>query len=384
MTSTTDRVELNRQGRILVVDDEPKNRELLRDLLEVNGYAVIEAADGIAALEKVNAEVCDVILLDVMMPRLDGLEVCRRLKQAPLTAPIPVLLVIALADKEQRLEGIEAGANDYLTKPIDRRDVLLRVRNALYAKRLYDQVQEDLVKLRELETLRDNLTHLIIHDMRSPLMSILAYLEFALEHDVTQNCQILREDLSAARASSTRLAEMVTSILDVSRLEAGQMPLDLREGDLNQLAQQALSLLGGLIAGRDVTVRPCPGDAKVRCDLSLIERVIVNLVGKALEHTPPNAAIVVAVSADAEFVRVDVRDMGPGIPPEYHERIFEKFGQAEGRKDGPKRSTGLGLTFCRLAVEAHGGRIGVESQVGKGSTFWFILPLSFSLNDNSR
>lgn len=135
--------ELNTPGRILIVDDDPKNRELLRDLLEVNGYSVLEAEDGVDALAKVAASACDVILLDVMMPRMDGLEVCRQLKANPATAPIPVLMVTALAEKEERLQGIAAGANDYLMKPVERQDVLLRVRNALYAKRLYDQVQRE-------------------------------------------------------------------------------------------------------------------------------------------------------------------------------------------------------------------------------------------------
>ena len=375
MTSTTDRIELNRQGRILVVDDESKNRELLRDLLEVNGYAVIEAADGIAALETVKADVCDVILLDVMMPRLDGLEVCRRLKQAPLTAPIPVLLVTALTEKEQRLQGIEAGANDYLTKPIDRRDVLLRVRNAFSAKRLYDQVQEDLAKLRELEKLRENLTHMIIHDMRSPLMSILGMLELGLMQESAQNDSELKADLTAATNSAKQLADMVTGLLDVSRLEEGKMPLHIGVCNLNEIVTKGVRLLAGLTEEREVSILSCTDASAMPCDPELIERVVANLVSNSLKHTPRGAAITVSIAVTVDTVRVAVCDTGSGIPPEYHRRIFEKFGQVEGRKEGRKGSTGLGLTFCKLAVEAHGGQIGVESAVGQGSTFWFTLPL---------
>jgi len=132
MTRLPHQTHQSKQGRVLVADDEPHNRELLRDLLEADGFSVIEAENGMVALEKVNSAACDVILLDVMMPYMDGFEACRQLKENPETRHIPVLIVSALSDRLQRLQGIEVGANDYLTKPIDQRDVILRVRNACY------------------------------------------------------------------------------------------------------------------------------------------------------------------------------------------------------------------------------------------------------------
>ncbi|OGV60138.1 MAG: hypothetical protein A2283_19540, partial [Lentisphaerae bacterium RIFOXYA12_FULL_48_11] len=361
-------------GRILVADDEPKNRELLRDLLEADGHSVIEAENGIVVLEKANSEACDVILLDVMMPLMDGLEACRQLKQNPKTRHIPVLIVSALSEKEQRLQGIEAGANDYLTKPIDRRDVLLRVRNAFYAKRLSDQVQEDLAKLRELEMLRDNLTNMIVHDMRSPLLGITGYLEM-LETDAGE--KLSSNDLTilrGARSSGLVLVGMVNSLLDISRLEQGKMPLNVTKSDIDVLIQDALNSLGSITKNVSLLYQKQSIPVMVNCDASLVTRIIANLVANAIKFTPEGKKVTVSVERNGEGVKLYVADTGYGIPRECHEKIFEKFGQVEIRQQRKMYSTGLGLTFCKLAVEAHGGEIGVESEVDKGSTFWFTLP----------
>lgn len=375
MTSNTCQTKRASHGRILVADDEPKNRELLRDLLEADGHSVIEAENGIVVLEKVKSEACDVILLDVMMPHMDGLETCRQLKRNPKTTHIPVLIVSALSEKEQRLQGIEAGANDYLTKPIDRRDVLLRVRNAFYAKRLYDQVQGDLAKLRELEMLRDNLTNMIVHDMRSPLMGITGYLEI-LETNTgeklnSDDLTILRD----ARSSGLVLVRMVNSLLDISRLEQGKMPLNVTKSDIDVLIQDALNSLGSLTKQVSLLYQKQSLPVMVNCDAGLVTRIIANLVGNAIKFTPEGKKVTVSVERNGDGAKLNVADTGYGIPREYHEKIFEKFGQVEIRQQRKMYSTGLGLTFCKLAVEAHGGEIGVESEVDKGSTFWFTLPV---------
>ena len=138
---------------------------------------VAEAVSGKQALEQVSELPPDVILLGVVMPEMNGYEVCRRIKENPATAPIPVLIVTALSDRDEKLQGIDAGASDFLTKPIDTRDVILRVRNAIDTKHLFDQLQDSYEGLKELETLRDDLTHMIIHDMRSPLTGISGYLQ---------------------------------------------------------------------------------------------------------------------------------------------------------------------------------------------------------------
>src|SRR5918996_358448 len=164
-------------GAVLVVDDEARNRELLHDLLEARGYTVLAASDGEQGVSIAREKIPDAILLGVMMPRMNGFEVCRLLKADERTAFIPVLLVTSLDAREDRLIGIEAGANDFIPTPIDSLELLLRVRNAVKTKRMYDQAARQYRHLQALEGARDNLVHMIVHDLRSPLTGLQAYLD---------------------------------------------------------------------------------------------------------------------------------------------------------------------------------------------------------------
>jgi K+-sensing histidine kinase KdpD len=360
-------------ARILVVDDEAPIRRSLQCLLAAEGHDVFEAEDGAQALAAVDSWSPDVVLLDVMMPRLDGLEVCRRLKANPVTAPIPVLLVTGLSEKQDRLQGIKAGANDFLTKPIDPQEAALRTRNAVFSKRLHDRVRESYERLKDLEELRDDLTHLIVHDLRSPLAGIKGYLDL-LRLGADELDEDKQSYINDALGQVSTLMEMISSLLDVNRLESGELPLDMKESDLAALTAEAIGALGELTTGRSVKQENPHGPINVNCDTDIICRVVATLVGNALRLTTQSDSVVVSVQNEEGIPRVEIRDTGPGIPPEYLEEIFDKYGQVAARKKRRKYSVGYGLTFCKLAVEAHGGIIGVESEVGKGSTFWFELP----------
>jgi len=368
--------KMNQTGRVLVVDDEESNRELLRVILEAQGHQVFVAVNGIEGLERVVEDRPDVVLLDVLMPKMNGNDVCRQLKGSPQTASIPVILISGLRTREDMLKGIEAGANDFLSKPVDTRDVLLRVRNAIYTKRLFDQLEESYHRLRELEALRDNLTHMIVHDLRNPLTGIQASLQLMqlrmrMDNKLDPNTV---ENLDLAFKLTKTLAAMISSLLDISKLEAGKMSLNLRPGDLRTVTQEALQALGSTEEHERVILEESSQAVEAPFDRDMIQRVIANLVGNAIKFTPREGKIGITVKREGDQAQVAVTDTGPGISPEYQEKIFEKFGQVEAAQVGQNRSTGLGLTFCKLAVEAHGGKIMVESRVGEGSTFRFWLP----------
>jgi two-component system sensor histidine kinase/response regulator len=362
-------------GRVLVVDDNEANRLLLQELLELEGHQVLLASNGAEALECAAKQLPDLMLLDVNMPRMDGLEVCRRVRADPASRALPIILVTALAERAHRLQGIAAGANDYVTKPIDRADLLLRVGNALGLRRLHQEVADQYRQLQELERMRDSLVHMLVHDLRSPLTGISGYLELARQELAELDRPRLLADVEEVCRGVNALADMVSNVLDVSRSETGTMPLRRGSADLGQIAAEAIASLGRpAYATVELSAPLAPVFAEV--DPDVMRRVIANLVGNAVKFTPRGGAVRVEVCLGDKGPEIRVTDAGPGIPAEYHEKIFEKFGQAQLGKTSPGRSSGLGLTFCKMAAEAHGGGIGLKSEEGKGSTFWLSLPMT--------
>jgi len=360
-------------GHILVVDDEASNCELVREILEPQGHTVEQAVSGADALARIAAAPPDVVLLDVSMPGMDGYEVCRRLRADPKTAALPVIMVTAQTDRRDRLTGIEAGANDYLAKPVDLQHLVLRVRNALFAKRLSDEVQRSYTALKREVELRENLTNMLVHDLRSPLGVMMLSLELVRTLAIQKLAENERNSLLIAERSIKNMMEMVSSILDVSKLEADEMKLRLVPADLARLATSAVEPYSVAVHGQCRVGFMAPsGPLKVECDTELIRRAIANLVGNAVKFTPAAGRVLVRASLQDGMACLEVVDNGPGIAVDFHGKIFEKFVQADGGKR--RYGTGLGLYFCKLAVEAHGGHIGVRSEMGKGSTFWFTLP----------
>ncbi|MHB8894108.1 MAG: ATP-binding response regulator [Candidatus Geothermincolia bacterium] len=367
---------------ILCVDDIAANLELLESILVPRGYAVVCAASGKDALLKIQHQAIDLVLLDVMMPEMDGFAVCRQIKADSKLRDIPVILITALTAKEDRIRGIEAGAEEFLSKPFDQTEALARIKMLLKVKGLDDErrrAQEALQtandRLRELEALRDSLVHMVIHDLRNPLTAIAMFASLLETAESERLSEKGREHVGLIAKSTDVLIEMINSMLDVSKMESGQMELNLADCDLGALAREVVSRLEALKGERQITLAVPEQPALVRGDAQLLSRLVQNLVGNALKFVPAaTGRVEIGLSSGAGRVRVTVRDNGPGIPPEHQEKVFDKFWQATARQQGLVYSSGLGLTFCKMVVEAHGGRIGVESEAGAGSTFWFELP----------
>lgn len=359
---------------ILVVDDTPANLHLLAGMLKERGYKARPVPSGKLALQAAKSDPPDLILLDITMPEMDGYEVCRRLKADEQLKEIPIIFVSALNETMDKVQAFGLGGADYVTKPFQFEEVEARVRAHLELHRQKRELRESYEKLRALEALRDSLVHMIVHDLRTPLNGIYGFLQLLEQQEKERLSEKGVKYLEKVVGSTIRLMDMIGSVLDVNKMEAGEMKLHLTECDLASTAKEVLARVESLKGTRRLLLDAPAESVPVVGDAGLLARVLQNLLGNALKFTPDGGTIGLAIQPGDDHVRVEVHDTGPGIPPEYHARIFEKFGQVEARMQGQMYSTGLGLTFCKLAVEAHGGQIGVESEVGRGSTFWFVLP----------
>lgn len=377
--------------RVLVVDDEPSIRLTLQEFLQEAGYQTAVAEEAKGALQLLKPGDVDVVVSDIVLPRMSGVELLQTIrKEYPL---IQVIMMTGQPAVETAAAAVRAGAFDYLCKPVTKDAILRCVGNAAKLKaaedervrlaeanrrhqedleRQHQQLRDNYARLRELETLRDNLTHMIIHDLRAPLSIALGYLDLIKERAASRLGSEERGFLDTTLINICRLNDMIGSLLDISRLETGNMPLNRHACDVAALAKSVIESFHSLMEERQLHFDAPAEPVKASCDEEITRRVIGNLLQNALKFTARDGTIRVAVSKKDTMVRVDVSDNGPGIPPEYHAKVFEKFGYVT--KSAHQYSTGLGLTFCKLAVEAQDGQIELESEEGKGSTFWFTLP----------
>lgn len=364
---------------VLVVDDVATVRLMLARYIKELGHVPTQAADGVEALTLLRAHSFDLVLLDVMMPEMDGYAVLEQMKHDASLRNIPVVMVSGLDELQSAVRCIEAGADDYLTKPFEPTLLRARVRACLERKQLWDQLQERYRQLKQLEELRDSLTSMIVHDLRTPLTSLLTGLQslpFVADQPEQRD-----ELLDIAINGGETLLGMINDLLDINKMESGGLSLNLASFSAEQAIGQAVRQTAALAGEKGIVLEPSIGAnlPLLRADEDKARRILVNLIGNAIKFSPADSTITLKVYRDTaengtEQVQFSVQDNGEGIPQEAFGRIFEKFGQVESRKAGRKMSTGLGLTFCKMAVEAHSGRIWVESELGKGSVFHFTLP----------
>jgi two-component system sensor histidine kinase/response regulator len=332
------------------------------------------------SLEEAQAQLRDhqfmVVLTDLDVPDSEGLNTCRSLVAA--AGRTPVVVLTGSHDESLGLVAVQAGAQDFLVKGDYHGPELRRVlRHAMERQHLQvalmdakQQVETALGRLRELEAMRQQLALMLVHDLRSPVFCVQLHLEHMLRGAARPGQADFKEDLRELQTLSNQLIEMVSSILDVHRIEANEMPISLSPWPLRELVAEVISFIAG--HAPRVPVQTQFEDLTITCDKALMRRVIGNLLSNALRFSPEGHAVVIAARRLEHSVEVTVQNDGIPIPMEARARIFEKFGSLDAATKG--YSTGLGLPFCKIAVQAHHGTIGVRSDETSGTTFWFTIP----------
>jgi signal transduction histidine kinase len=368
---------------ILVADDSPQNRLVAEGQLTPCGYRVITAADGTTAIDLFKREHPDLILLDVLMPGLDGFETCRRIRELPHGQDVPIVFITALGDMETQRVALDSGADDFLGKPVQRTELLMRVRSLLRVSRLQAEQRKNAELLRDqrdalLRAKRQNeeLAELIVHDLRNPLASILANLQFTLASGqlVGEPNEALKDSVHASEA----LHRMILNLLDMSRSDDAGLRVQTVDTDILRIAREVRDQVHHRSQQDGKTVVVAAGKPAIHllADATLLRRVVENLIDNSIKYTPSGGTITIELTQpDGGGAVLKVRDQGPGVPEAYRESVFDKYAQLD--RDTARRarsSRGLGLAFCRLAVEAHGGRIWIEDNQPRGAVFCVSLP----------
>ncbi len=417
------------QGVILLVDDNPTNLGVLFDSLSTSGFRLLVAEDGAGALEQVGYVKPDLILLDVMMPGMDGFETCRRLKADHSTCDIPVIFMTALTDTIDKVTGLSIGAVDYITKPIQPDEVLARIKTHLMVHSLKRQLRAQNVQLQQevherqqAEQALKLLLRTVSHDLRNPVTGMLMVLKnllrmpaldpepeppsarvpssplpvpaLQLPDDSSSNAILVpRPILERMVESGDRQLKLINSLLESHASDAHHLELACESVHLDQLVSSIVQDIEPLVTKSQATLKSLISSKlpAAYADPNQIWRVFENLVVNALKHNAPGLHIVIdagivdadvmngndeAAPAQAAMIRCIIQDDGVGIPKDQCDRLFEPY--SRGANARHTHGLGLGLYLCRQIVVAHGGEIGVESTLGQGATFWFTLPMALT------
>jgi signal transduction histidine kinase len=360
-------------ARILVVDDDPLARRSLRAMLERGYYQVETAEGGAEALALLPTYQPELVLLDIQMPGMDGLEICQRIRDMPGGELLPIIFLTGDERPEIHAQALRVKGDDFLRKPVLSAELIVRIRSLMRLKRLQAEVEAERDNLLDLQKQREQLFHFIVHDLKNPLSAIQVGLELlggteAIGPAAGQQVRRLQD-------TAGHMGRMIQNILDIGRAE--QVGLDLRKTriSLSSWIPHLLKEVESQARSRGHQLGwECPADLEVEADQEFLHRLLLNLLENALKYSPSGSCTKVEACLEDSSVRLKVRDQGQGVPEHLRDQIFGKFVRLDGEGSDTRSSSGLGLAFCQLVAEAHEGRIWVEANAPVGSVFVVEIP----------
>lgn len=362
-----------RRHTVLVVDDDEASREIARRTLH-REHRIVLAETGARALEILESQPVDLLLLDVLLPEMPGFEVCRRVKARAGDSFLPVVLVSALSEQADRNAGLAAGADDYITKPFDGNELRLRVNTFLGLRERDRAIRSRVQEVQRVQDLKDDLVALVAHDLRNPLLGIQGNLELLQTLTAAPEYGPLTARVEKAIASTNELRAILDGLLDVRLLEEQRLPLRIEPTPVRPMLEEAIASLEGAAAARSLALHLDVDDGLVAdVDRRLVRRAIENLLSNAVRHSPRASAIEVRALAVDGGIRFEVADRGTGVPDGLKRELFQKFGPTTAASGDGRRGYGLGLYLVRLVAEAHGGFPGVADRDGGGAVFTLTL-----------
>lgn len=374
---------MSEEAKILIVDDDKENVDLIAYFLKPQNYGIITAHDGVEALRLVESEKPDIILLDIRLPKMDGFQVCERIKKNHYSKFIPIIMITALKDLKSKIRSLEAGADDFISKPFENIELLTRVKSLLRIKKYHDELEKKNKELEEknkalirMDQFKEELSHLIVHDMKNPIFVIqgnLQMLSMGMDDSQTQ----LKKYVARIDRSTQNLLRMVMNLIDITKIESGSMSLKLELASLNDVVEKSIQKLKDFpeFAGKQFNVKFGDQMPYTQMDISVMERVVDNLLSFAIANVPTGGRVDVKTFKTDVSVGASIHDYGQQIPLKYGNNVFNKFRQVEIKKEGYRVGRGLGLTFCNLAIEAHGGKMYLDEKNSIGNRIIFEIPL---------
>lgn len=361
---------------VLVVDDMPANRLVFERHLELLGHHVLTAEDGRQALEIVRTQAVDLVLLDLMMPVMNGYEALSEIKSDLATAHLPVVIISALNDVESVARCVTLGADDFLFKPVDRLLLEARVAASLARKRAHDRERVAYAAVEAANQAKVRFIALVSHELRGLITGVVGYADLLLQYHERNSVQEQHQYLRAIHGIGARMTAVLEDLGDLSRIESGQLQLNPGPLSLHGVAASSISAIQNLLEakGHSLQIELDAGLPAIWADELRLSQVLINLLSNACKYTPEGGQISLeARQLSPLMVAVTVRDSGIGIPLAEQARIFEPFFRANDPQVMRQPGTGLGLSLSRQLIELQGGTIHVASAPGQGAAFTFTM-----------
>ncbi len=371
-------------AKVMLVDDTPANIDVMRKTLEPEGYNISMAPNGEVALKVIPRSMPELILLDVMMPGIDGFETCRQLKANEATKGISIIFITAKSEIEDLVKGFSMGAVDYITKPFRQEEVTARVRSHLTISHLMKENSELIYKLQcsneELKTLNDDKNRFLgmaVHDIRNPLNSIKGFSEILMEDEEEPLTEEQEESVEIIHDVSISMLDLINDLLDINSIQRGELKLKPEKGMLKETIEKQVKINKKIADKKHISINSTFADmAEMSFDHSKVAQVIDNLISNAIKYSPSNSSIHIKTSLEDGMAKVSVKDSGEGLSKEDQEKICTPFQKLSARPTNGESSTGLGLSIVKKILDTHNGELSIESELGKGSTFSFTIPVS--------
>ncbi len=359
--------------RLLIVDDNEVNRILLERLFRSQGYQTDSAVDGQAALQQLQAHPFDIVLMDIMMPVMDGLTALEHIRASEDTASLPVVLISAMSDADDIVRGLELGANDYITKPVDMEIAIARVKTQITLKLLMDERKATIQRMEESQKMRDQFFRMASHDLKGPLTN-LRVSQMLMQELVDANNDKAHRILETMRITINSMTQVVEDFLDTSAMQSGEIDIKLEAVSVLALLRDIIAQQTPYAHEKNIQIAVDNIHGTVKCDPARTAQVINNLLSNAIKYSEPGTMVRVWTSKEDGGVRIFVADEGPGIPEQERVRLFQPFGKLSTQPTGGESSHGLGLWIAKHLIDLQDGAIGVTCPPSGGSVFWVALP----------
>lgn len=366
------------KDKILIVDDVITNIKLAGAILKIEGFDIAYTTVSKESIEMIEKNDYDLVLLDIMMPEMDGFEVCEKIKENPKNADLPIIFISAKSEIDSVVKGFSLGAVDYVTKPFNSQELVMRIKTQLKIKKQRDELENQNKRLTELNDIKNRFLGMAAHDLRNPMTTIKGYAEIILMSNISEDTESIESYVRHIMQATDATQHILTDLLDFSAIESGKYSFNFQEYNLIDILKENIKFNAMISKKKNISIileNLLDDTVYITTDKPKFDQILNNLISNAVKFSNRDTLITVKCTKLSKNYLISVKDQGQGIAEDEIDKLFEPFTKTSTRSTAGEKSTGLGLAIVKKLVEGLDGKIYVQSNLGEGSEFSVSLPV---------